>query len=481
MTGDEHGAWWVLADVRRVQRYIFETNSLKQMRGASRVLLDYEKLISSIPVTDPDATVEIGQGGTYRLRADSKDKALAIEHRLRREFVEITGLSDDRLVTVIAFAGPDDDKRRSRREAAYAKLLARQARTHVGVQSGAPLERLCQTCGVRPSIANDVCGTCQERIVGAGAPPGKVWEQLEELGHAVASHELYDLGAFAEASSPSGYLALIVADVDALGQLFPSLDDDQQQQLSKKLAGAVQAGVLAAIDAAVAWSSRDACEWPVMMPQWIGGDDAVLVVPPESAHACAEALVRGFTGHDFSIDSVTYPRGDTPTLSVGVVIAHASLPAYLLLDLGESLLHRAKAASHAQFAKDPASSRTTAGWVDIDVVKASMGSPSPNTEAAVDAAGPPDLAPIPVFRADVSADGGLRQLIDDSRELLEMEAPRRRMRHWLNDPTVFDSTEMEHVSAITNRWLSRRAELLLAYETFRTMRATDHRREELAR
>ena len=312
---------WLLADIRSVQRYIFESDVLAQMRGASALIAGFDRTVREVSLLNK-GTVEIGLGGTYRIAFANGKEATRTQAELRRRFEPEVGLPITRLTTVIVESSTD-------RSQAYVQLAeARSENVPVPSAPGGLVER-CGICRRRPAatpvelpdstlvLGCEVCAKRQEAARLSADPQPRSGR---------AAHQTRNLGEFARSSKPAGYIAVLVADGDAIGRLMMHASDDSA------LSGALQQATTAAVAAASAAADDRLIE------QWVGGDDAVLVCRPQSALRCAAALVRTF--HSEMENSGT----TGVTMSCGVVVAHATMPFSNLLQLAEALLEESKSA-----------------------------------------------------------------------------------------------------------------------------------------
>jgi hypothetical protein len=333
--------WWVLADIRSVQRFIFETDVLAQMRGASALVEGFDEFVEESAESE-GGNVEIGLGGTYRVRFGSCASAKSFEQTITGSFEERVGLPATRLATVMLPAGGPAE-----RATAYAALAEARGRRVAVVSTPLPVAERCQVCGRRPSTSSVwlpdgstalACSVCTKRQEAAAPSPADARAGISR-----------NLGEFARSSQPEGYIAVLVADGDGIGALISSVEDDAD--LSRKL-GEATAGAVGAV-----------AETPgPVVSQWVGGDDAVLVVRPQRALDAAATLVRTFS------KGASQPDRHV-TMSCGVVVTHASMPFSNILQLGEELLEEAKRARRAE-----GPDFNGAGFIDLEVTSSSSAS-----------------------------------------------------------------------------------------------------------
>ncbi len=416
----------VLGDVRQVQAYVLETPYLAQMRGASRLL---EKLDAKVEAEvdrlgDAGARIEIGAGGTYRIRVRDRELGLALMDRMVEHFRELTGLPPDRFATVLAQRGSHSGP------TAYERLAEVKAGAGSLLASGHGLMEPCGFCGLRPaeqmvrrakgSDASEPvasCGVCCLRLRG-GRGTGRsdatknIWELLgwtDEWLDRIGT----DITAFATSGArPPGYVGVLVADGDSMGELFreaAARGKGEDSELSRALRSAVEKAAVRAADAA----SSPGESRPGIMPQWVAADDAVLVVQPQYALRAALTFCE-----TFSSEMSNFLEGRArPTMSAGLVIAHASHPMSALRHLGHELLGLAKAQARKWAAR---SGTDRYGGVAFRLVHSSVA-------PRLDGPGMTACRAYPVTGEGIRLASGawdLRRLLDAADRLVELGAPR---------------------------------------------------------
>ncbi len=394
---------WVIADIKSIQQVIFESNRLAQMRGGSQLLRSLDEKVISL-AQQIEAQVEIAAGGQYRLRLPSVGSARSAIAELRRLVTDHTGLPGHRLVAVSHPVVPP-----SERHEAYAALARSQPDD---VQLASPdcgLIRPCESCRRRVGISAHartgglLCGVCERREREARSGLQGLWKELELEGY-----ETSDLSAFSWQARPSNYVAVIVADGDGIGARLRSAPDDVP--FSKALHAATSSAC---------WEVVSECE-NKLLPQWIGGDDVVLVTLPQYAVGAATALARTFST-ELHNSLAGLGTDEAPlTMSVGVAIAHASLPMHQFVRLGEDLLRRAKAARRrGQFEfPDPV------GLVDFEIVTEAMSADLDQRRRSR------PIEPLPVYH-DPNTPGGLDNLWALAKRLHDLEISRNALRRFV--------------------------------------------------
>ncbi|HLB49399.1 MAG TPA: hypothetical protein VJL59_20500 [Anaerolineales bacterium] len=211
-----------------------------------------------------------------------------------------------------------------------------------------PYVRRCDSCGSRPSAVFDdkkkryLCAVCDQKFAQRGYRRSLWVDRCEEYwagkGRAVEIGEVQDLtGIGAAAKGRKDYVGFIYADGNGVGEMVEqSATLKDYQKKSGALRRAVQEVVYDALYDALRESSASTVRPFEIIT--IGGDDALLIVPADAALPVAYAICAKFGPALLRND---WP-GQPPTVSAGVVIAHADNPVYFLRDLAEQLLKSAK-------------------------------------------------------------------------------------------------------------------------------------------
>lgn len=155
---------------------------------------------------------------------------------------------------------------------------------------------------------------------------------------------------------PSPYYALLLADGDRMGKIIDHQKSlKQHQELSQKLDG-------------FAGGVRDIVEKQHSGALiYAGGDDVLALVPLHTVLACADALADDFAK---KMDGFQDAENNTPTLSVGIAVAHFLEPMSDALTLARAAEKAAKVSRNAlaiMVSKRSGSDRTIAGvWGTVD-------------------------------------------------------------------------------------------------------------------
>jgi len=349
----------VALDTDQIKRYVFATGKLKEIRGASALLdlLNRERMLQLAQEIEGGKIYTNGGSGLFVVnsaQAEGFIQAVQRAYCTRTETASITG------ATVPL---PEDD----RDVKPQLDLLRYRLRTSKDSHEGPAfplthaLLRPCDSCGVYYGEITDreerLCRSCQlkrkqneqiqieiKRWTAREAEPdpnsSRLWErlvgQLQAQAYPTSGYRRpEDFGTLGDLSSPKGYMGLIYADGDGMGQQIEQITD---LEAMARFAHAVDSSVYQAVREAIAEHLKPQGgkgEWPfdVLL---LGGDDLVMVTRAQSAIQVALYVVERFP-------VLTKERWGKPlNLSASVVLAHTNYPLGSLLELAESGLKFAK-------------------------------------------------------------------------------------------------------------------------------------------
>ena len=349
-------------DTDRIKEYIFATNKLKEIRGASAILdeLNRRDMVEKSQNFNAEKIYANGGSGMFtvpKTSAEALIRAVEREYHLKTHTGSITSavidLPDD-------FTNQDDVKPYLRR-LSYRLRLKKDGKSLNQPLVTHPFLRNCDSCGEQyasQSITDPepelICGSCKnkrdknneirsdiEAVISGKTKKNveyKLWyrllHDLKETGYKIANKSRpEDFNNLGEMSNPKNYMGLIYADGDSMGKELDHLDHlDKVKQFSERVDSAIYQAVREAI-----------CEYLTLDEEYfpfdilmLGGDDLVMVT---TAHKAIEVSMK--IAEKFS-DLTKTDLGKPLTLSVGVAIAHTKFPFFSLLKLAEQALKFAK-------------------------------------------------------------------------------------------------------------------------------------------
>lgn len=378
----------VLLDTDHIKRYVFGTDSLKEIRGASALFDELNRIAMAIEARkiDPDAQVIYANGGAgmFRIAAEKTDELI---RTIRQHYREQTATGS---ITGVAESAAADEKQLLQR--LFLRAQIEKANTpHVQTINAHPLFKFCESCGEEYAVTTDaelrkdaehraknenpelLCQSCfnkRERDLDIkkeirkeirhllahqeqGQPSSfKLWDRLlfgvkDMLNKTLDRPE--DLNTLGEMSSPSNYIAVIYADGNNMGTIIDQFERvDELQCFSNAVDEAIYQAVIQAMRGPLWPSPNDACfPFDVLL---LGGDDLVMVTTADRAldavMTITKAFTRAFCDNPHTRDLQPLIRNltgqNSPTLSVGVAFVHAKFPFATSLELAESALKFAK-------------------------------------------------------------------------------------------------------------------------------------------
>ncbi len=337
---DDRNCYLVSFDTDRIQEYVFATDKLREVRGASYLLDKLNRELSWKEVQTLCSEQVFFAGGAGAVLTSSPEHAaaviLAIEALYRREAftASITGVS----VPLAPATRTNGFGKRME----LAALRLREKKDHKARRTLATIEPYTQTCTacerypatrVSPVDQRPVCDSCHTKRETARKHRSK---QAEESAEAQLAEELNDLG---ELSRPPGYIGFIYADGNNMGSSLEQLQSmEDYRTYSFKLNELIESSVDGSLQK---HSARNG-----ILPYeklLVGGDDLMLVTTGDIALPVALDIAEAFQNGSPNLPKAVNRPDDTPhTMGVSVVLAHANFPIAAFLRLAKQLLKNAK-------------------------------------------------------------------------------------------------------------------------------------------
>ncbi len=353
-------------DTDRIKEYVFATGDLKEIRGASGILdeLNRKETERVIKRIDPTAEKIYANGGSAMFEADEADLCIqAVENLYSAETVtgSISGAfqSADNSLSFKEIIKTLNYKLRTVKDSSKSSL---KPVTH-------PFLRTCDSCGneyagYQGDDKKVICLSCKKkrekdlevknnieailsgRRIKPVAERYEIWDRL--LPELMESKD-YDtegkdrpesFNQIGDLSSPSGYMGLIYADGDSMGDKLEQLESEEEEvkEFSETVDQAIFQALLRAIEKHLHPNKEDQYfPFDILM---LGGDDLVMVTVAEKAVETAMTIMDIF--EEITKEYAVKKFGKPLTISVGVTIAHAKFPFGSFLKLTEDLLKFAK-------------------------------------------------------------------------------------------------------------------------------------------
>jgi hypothetical protein len=333
----------VSLDIGSIHDYIFGTNKLREIRGAS-ILLD--KLNRELPLEAINNVSRYGNqnkdwkavvlgGGNIKILFNDKDKAEAYKGYLEDIFRKDAPGSN---ITIIISErkGETEEQwlKRAERELQREKSLHKENRQII--TSG--FFKACESCGLYPAEKEDrrpegirhICKSCHQKVAESkNYQNTEIYRELSKGRNGLDFPE--DFNGIGKASDPEGYMGFIYADANRMGEHLAKIKTfDDLERFSKDVSSATLNATISAIN------NHFPNNFLPLQIILAGGDDLILALP---AHKAIDVAI------DFCENFNTAPSTHNITTSAAVVICHDSLPIKNVLSTAESLLKNAKAES----------------------------------------------------------------------------------------------------------------------------------------
>lgn len=375
-------------DTDHIKGYVFGTDRLKEIRGASS-RLDFLNRVTMRKLGEKSGARCIYANGGSGLFVIDSDKADAFGMEVQKAYRDESGGTAS--ITWVVQKLPDEFQDRDEEDIKpFLDLLGWKMRNEKGVGAEAvallsnPFLRPCALCGIEYATRHSreadpdeqdalVCSSCFQKQLEDGKVKSHITEFIEgssvrqELKNTLwyrvikelkkRDYEFLkwterpsDFNQFANFRGAKNYYGLIYADANSMGTIF---DRPECGQLSvrKRIADGMDKSIYEAVADAIAkylkmndhlkprteWSEKNRPPFPFDI-LLLGGDDIMIVVPATVALDVALFISERFHELTKEVD----PQGKGYTLSVGVVLAPVKYPFGLLRKLAESTLKFAK-------------------------------------------------------------------------------------------------------------------------------------------
>ena len=389
-----------MGDTDAIKGYVYETDALPEIRGASEILQEVEDEVRRLfqDKLAKEALIYCSGGGFLAIVPASQAEELKQEierlYRNETKTATITVVSsdpigyadigrglmpyDDAQVKALSGGGVAGDllfshfdallKERAKRKnfgelvAALAGRLqqAKRAKPTVPFFETLPIHRRCESCGKRAAERRDevrgewMCAICfEKRKEGRGGRRRFLHEFVrwaEARGLTVSKKLPADLDTLA---GSEGRIALLYTDGNNMGDLLQFMPSPASyRHFSQVLEDATRDALFSAIVSAFGKKRLEDASKPLPFEIIaLGGDDIVLIVPARYGWRLALYVLEEFERHEGVRklqDELRERLGDSPrrpvalNLSAGLAIADVKYPVSFLFTLAEGLLKEAK-------------------------------------------------------------------------------------------------------------------------------------------
>ncbi|RMD60551.1 hypothetical protein D6833_09510 [Candidatus Parcubacteria bacterium] len=362
--------WLVSFDTDRIKEYLFATSVLNDVRQASRLLdrLNREDTLTvirevypSFNEENPRECVYAAGGSTLIIVPDEEtaERAIRAVERLYREKTIAASITGVKV--------PISDEELQRQFGLKVRWAGHQLRVRKAEKGWsrtlpvAPYMHFCDACAQLPAVHYDpdrdelICRACKIKRPTSDEARRELWEKLKGVTREAppdapstwgdllratvddTAHEKYrspdDFDGIGNSAKRQGYIALIYADGNRMGQVLEQLNTVEEYSRFARLVDDLLLRVTYRELAKQIQARPDQPFFEVLMA---GGDDLMIVTTPDVAFALAIEVARGFEQY-----STALVDGGL-SLGIGIAIAHARYPIAAMQQLATDLQKRAK-------------------------------------------------------------------------------------------------------------------------------------------
>jgi len=367
-----------LLEVDKIQGYVFATNKLREIRGASSLLSEINEVETLKILKKKYSSAEcpiLSVGGMTKVVFDNKDDTQARAFLNEMERVYRERLISASVTTHIEPINGDFPSALSKGEKAI--RVKKESKQYSFQLNTSPYHKRCSLCGIYPAVKKSwdqydekydwLCASClakreQKREL-------KIYEEIikkfKEESKKVDDFP-YQLSQIGKVSQKEGYMGFIMADANRMGEKLRKIKSPEElSQFAGKFAEINQQCLIDAICNAFKNTNLEGNLLPVNILIF-GGDDTVMVTTADTAIKIAVEYCEKFQKCTQNVLS------DEISISAGVVIAKDSYPINSYIALGEELLKLAKRKNRHCLATDK---KEETGTIDYKVVTASSAEP----------------------------------------------------------------------------------------------------------
>lgn len=324
----------LLLDTNRIKDYIFGTDELKEIRGASNILDRLNRSMMRRVVHSAGGTYCFAHGGVGLFIVETP-QAPGLLEQVQRAYAQETGGAVT--ITGVTVPLPDgfditqDNVQEHWKYIGHKLMLEKACTSDMYTVVTHPLIKHGASDGTFYATSTDNLGRLVSRVSNIKRQRS---DELRRQAEQKGKHRPEDFNEIGAISSPQGYFALIYADGDGMGQV---LEKCQTLYEIKKVA--------ICVDAILRRAKRRATQH---LPSqhfdtlFSGGDDLLLAVPAHEAVDIALAIAEYFYEHTQDLRLGTPGQQQRITLSTAIVWAHQNFPFGAWLDITESALKFAK-------------------------------------------------------------------------------------------------------------------------------------------
>jgi hypothetical protein len=351
----------VLSDIREASALLDRLNNRRSQTGVKDIAATIQEVYPAFNREDPEQCVYAAGGSALVILPDEETAAQAIRavERLYRQNTVAASITG----TAIPISDEELRKRfgKKAQEAGHHLRKRKAERGRGRTLPVAPYMHFCDACAQLPAVHYDaeggelICRACRIKRPGTGTarrglwkrltevtkepPPDapKEWQNLLEETIGSATHEQHrppdDFDAIGKSAKRKGYIALVYADGNRMGQVLEQLDTVDEYSRFARLVDDLLLRVTYQALMKQVQARPDKSLFEILMA---GGDDLMLVTTPDVAFDLILDLSRDFEQYSKPLA----PEG--LSLGTGIVIAKARYPIAAMQQLATDLQKRAK-------------------------------------------------------------------------------------------------------------------------------------------
>lgn len=315
-------------DTDRIKEYVFATEKLREIRGASRLLdslNDEGEMQRFMASVGSNYESIFWGGGSGAVLAPSKEAAERLIEEV--ETLYRTGTVTASISGACIPINVESDNFGEKMKAAGFRLRrAKDEKAARILPGGEAFTQPCASCQRYPAMTVDaddnaaLCASCAR----------KREKEKSRKREGEQSRSFDDLNELGERSRPSGYIGFIQCDGNNTGDLLTSLPkSDSYKALAKGLRTLIEESTLNL--------SPESHE--VLLA---GGDDLILVTTADIALKVAIGIAQHIENQSAVLLDRVGLNGSKCTVAVSVVLAHATFPIAAFRSLADQLLKNAK-------------------------------------------------------------------------------------------------------------------------------------------
>ena len=340
----------VAFDTDRIKEYVFATDKLREVRGASRLLTilnegapdakaEQSLTEKEIQQVSPDYQRVFFGGGSGAVLVPSQDEALKVVQAVESLYQRKTFNGSITGVCLPLARAPETEGFGASMALARLKLREKKdENAHRLLPGIRPYTQPCAACERHPAVTVSpidqapLCQSCTAKR-----------EAFKEYRDKSAQDAPDDLEALGEVARPPGYIGFIYADGNSTGEWTERLSSVKQyKDFAEGLNALVQSAVRDALEKYPHRRQKDQEVRPYET-LLVGGDDLMLVTAGDVAFSVALEIANTYEAGSVKVlQSAGLPSERPLTLATGLVLAHASFPMAAFNRLARQLCRRAK-------------------------------------------------------------------------------------------------------------------------------------------